>query len=820
MGEVYRARDPRLNRDVAIKLLPVAFARDPERVARFEHEARAASALNHPNIVSVFDIGHEGDMWWIVSELVEGESLCVLIKRGPVAPRRAVEIAKQIANGLAAAHATGIVHRDLKPANIMLRRDGHVKIVDFGLARRVPRTAEGSTLTLDLVTERGVMLGTIGYMSPEQVRGEPADARSDLFSFGAVLYEMLGGRRAFQGKTSADTISATLREDPPELTFTGRDIPPLLDRIVCHCLEKDVALRFQSARDVEFALESLSAVSSVIAPRAAERKRLKWGVPALMVGIIVLLAAIWWMGRKGVAASPPDYQQLTFTRGIVAAARFAPDQHTVVYTAFSPQTKGDVFSIVPGSLAPITVGLKDTIVEAISASGEMLVVQGRKSIFDYAAAGVLARGPMAGAAPRPILTDVQDADWGKNNRIAVSHYVGRRCRLEYPVGHVLYETTGYISDVHVSPDGSLVAFADHSQLGDNAGGVSIVDSSGRKRSLTTARREILGLAWAPNGKEVWFSGSESHLSASLNSADISGHQRVVVRIPGSLVIQDIARNGRVLATHETRRAITLVKRPGQAEERDVSVADWTLVDAISPDGRQLLLDEQGDGSQAGNDLYLRATDGSPPVRIGEGPGWDFSPDMKWALAGRSQLYLVPLGPGEARQITHDSIDRQEAHFLTGSSVAFTGVEPGHKPRVYVQVVAGGAPRAITPEGVTGSIPTADGKFVFGFSDTVALYPVDGKETPMTVRGIQLDEYIAGVALDGRSIRIGRVSGSAVDVFELELATGRRKFVKEIAPGEAAGVFGAPNVLFASDYRSYAYAYDRTLSELYVIDGLR
>jgi hypothetical protein len=367
MGEVYRARDPRLNRDVAIKLLPVAFARDPERVARFEHEARAASALNHPNIVSVFDIGHEGDMWWIVSELVEGESLCVLIKRGPVAPRRAVEIAKQIANGLAAAHATGIVHRDLKPANIMLRRDGHVKIVDFGLARRVPRTAEGSTLTLDLVTERGVMLGTIGYMSPEQVRGEPADARSDLFSFGAVLYEMLGGRRAFQGKTSADTISATLREDPPELTFTGRDIPPLLDRIVCHCLEKDVVLRFQSARDVEFALESLSAVSSVIAPRAAERKRLKWGVPALMVGIIVLLAAIWWMGRKGVAASPPDYQQLTFTRGIVAAARFAPDQHTVVYTAFSPQTKGDVFSIVPGSLAPITVGLKDTIVEAISA---------------------------------------------------------------------------------------------------------------------------------------------------------------------------------------------------------------------------------------------------------------------------------------------------------------------------------------------------------------------------------------------------------------------------------------------------------------------
>ena len=816
MGEVWRARDGRLKRDVAIKLLPAEFARDPERIARFEQEARAASALNHPNIVSVFDIGHEKGIWWIVSELVEGEPVSAVIKRGPLPPRRVVEIGRQIANGLAAAHTAGIVHRDVKPANIMLRRDGHVKIVDFGLASRVRSTAEGSTLTLDLAAERGVIQGTIGYMSPEQVRGETADARSDLFSVGAVLYEMLSGQRAFHGKTSADTIGSILREDPPELTVAGRDIPQLLERIVRHLLEKDVALRFQSARDVEFAL---STAPSAIAPHAAERKRFGWRVPALIAGMVLLLAGGWWIGRQEVAATPPTYLQLTFAHGIVVAARFAPDQHTVVYTAFAPQTKGEVFSIGPGSRAPVSVGLKDTMVDAISPAGEMLVVEGPQSTYDYATAGMLARAPLAGAAPRPILTQVQDADWGTNSRVAVAHYVGKHCRLEYPNGHVLYETSGYVSNVHVSPDGTLIAFADHPELGDNAGTVSVVDSSGRKRSLSTAQGGIYGLAWAPNGKEVWFSGSASGMSASLNSVALSGRERVVARIPGQLVIQDIARDGRVLATHQTPRASTLVKGPGQAGERDLSIAAWTIVDAISPDGRQLLLEDEGSG-HAGYDLYLRTSDGSPPVRIGEGPGWDFSSDMKWALAGRSQLYRIPLGPGEAQQITHGSMGHQEAHFLTGNSIAFTGVEPGHKPRIYIQAITAGDPRPISPEGVTGSIPTADGRFVFGFSDTVAFYPVDGKEPPTPVRGIQPEEFIAGVALDGQSIMIGRVTGSAVDVYQLELATGRRKLVKTIAPGDAAGPFGAPDVRFAPDYKSYAYTYNRTVSELYIIDGLR
>jgi len=386
---------------------------------------------------------------------------------------------------------------------------------------------------------------------------------------------------------------------------------------------------------------------------------------------------------------------------------------------------------------------------------------------------------------------------------------------------VLYETDGYVSEVRVSPDGELIAFADHPQLGDNGGVVSVVDSSARKRILSTTQSSILSLAWTPDGKEVWFSGSQPGLPASLNAVDLSGRQRVVARIPDSLVIQDIARDGRVLAINGTARVSTYVMGPGQIQERDLTIVNWTLLRAISRDGRTVLLEEQGAGSHPESDLYVRASDGSPPVRIGQGNGWDFSPDLKWVLSTRGQLYRIPLGPGEAQQISHDSIDHQEAHFLpAGTSVVFTGIEPGHKSRIYVQNVEGGVPRAISPEGVTGSIPTADGKFVFGFSDVVALYPVDGNGPPKPVPGLRPDETIGGVSSDGRSIMVVQQPDPfALVVSRLDLTTGRRELVKTIVPADTAGVFQI-NVLFTPDYKWYAYAFNRILSELYTVDGLR
>jgi serine/threonine protein kinase len=473
MGEVYRARDPRLGREVAIKVLPSGCAPDSERLRRFEQEARATAALNHPNILAVFDIGSQDNSPYIVSELLDGETLRERLNSGALPVRKAVEYALQISRGLAAAHDHGIFHRDLKPENIFITRDGHVKILDFGLAKLTMPEPGSSGLsaqaTLDSVTGRGVLLGTLRYMSPEQCRGASVDARSDLFSFGAVLYEMLSGRRAFRGDTTADTISSILKEEPPDLATTGRDVPPMLERIVHHCIEKDPTQRFQSARDIAFALEALSSTSSSVAgpaaapaPAIAVTTRKSWLVPGLLGAIIVLVAgvALLIVRVNAPAPEPPSYRQLTFSRESIASARFAPDQRTIIYGIARVGTQTELFSLAPDSHAPVSLGLKDVDVESISSAGEMLLIQQRHSLVRVARVGVLARAPMSGAAPRPMMNDVADADWGPDNQIAVARYVEGHFRIEYPIGHALYEpSAGYVSNVRVSPKGDWVAFA-------------------------------------------------------------------------------------------------------------------------------------------------------------------------------------------------------------------------------------------------------------------------------------------------------------------------------------------------------------------------
>src|SRR3954470_5938255 len=263
MGEVYRAQDTRLDRAVAVKVLPSSFAFDPDRLRRFEQEARSVAALNHPNILSVHDMGtHEGTPY-MVCELLEGETLRERLRDAVLSSRKAVEYGIQIAHGLAAAHEKGIIHRDLKPENIFVTKDGRVKLLDFGLAKPTAvATAAGNSPTMTVGSEAGSVLGTVGYMSPEQVRGKAADQRSDLFSFGVVLYEMIAGKRAFTGDSSVEVMNAILKSDPPELSSSDRNVPTALDRIVRRCLEKNPEERFQSARDVAFALDAVSGSSS------------------------------------------------------------------------------------------------------------------------------------------------------------------------------------------------------------------------------------------------------------------------------------------------------------------------------------------------------------------------------------------------------------------------------------------------------------------------------------------------------------------------------------------------------------------------------
>jgi serine/threonine protein kinase len=296
MGEVYRAKDPRLGREVAIKVLPASFSADPDRLRRFEQEARAAGILNHPNITAVYDIGTDDGAPYVVRELLEGETLRTALSGGRLSPRKAIDYSLQIAHGLAAAHEKGIVHRDLKPENVFITKDGRVKILDFGLAK-LTHLEEGSQATnlptATAGTGPGVVLGTLGYTSPEQVRGRQADVRSDIFSFGAILCAMLSGKRAFHGDSAADTMSAILREDPADLSVTNQNISPGLDRIVRHCLEKNPEQRFHSAHDVAFALDTLSGASApaVSLPgRALPRGRSR-ALP-VVIGAILLVAGI------------------------------------------------------------------------------------------------------------------------------------------------------------------------------------------------------------------------------------------------------------------------------------------------------------------------------------------------------------------------------------------------------------------------------------------------------------------------------------------------------------------------------------------------
>src|SRR5580765_134290 len=343
MGEVYRARDPRLGRDVAIKILPAYFCQDADRLRRFEQEARAASALNHPNILAVYDIGTNDGAPYLVTELLEGGDLRERLTGWTIPARRAVECAVQIAHGLSAAHDKGIVHRDLKPENIFVCRDGRIKILDFGLAKlTTPETGDATSTSLDPLnqTGSGVVLGTAGYMSPEQVRGEKADARSDIFSFGAVLYEMVSGQRAFSGRTAADRASSILKDDPPDLRSSGRNVPVGLDRIVRHCLEKSPEQRFQSARDLAFHLETASPDSESIAALAApahDRKKGRLSSLIFAIGCLAVLAAAlagWWYGKKAQAAHKDvTFLRLTDFAGLEDSPAFSPDGKSVAFVS-------------------------------------------------------------------------------------------------------------------------------------------------------------------------------------------------------------------------------------------------------------------------------------------------------------------------------------------------------------------------------------------------------------------------------------------------------------------------------------------------------
>jgi len=833
MGEVFRARDSRLGRDVAIKVLPAGFAKDPERLRRFEQEARATAALNHPNILAVYDIGALQGSPYVVSELLEGNTLRERLASGALAVRKSIEIALQVMHGLAAAHEKGILHRDLKPENIFLTSDGRVKILDFGLAKLTQRESgpQSQALTEDSPTDPGTVLGTMGYMSPEQVRGLPVDARSDIFSFGAIFYEMLTGRRAFHGPTSADTISAILKEDPPELAETNRSVSPALDRIVRHCIEKSPEQRFHSARDVAFDLEALSTASTsapLKAVPAQSRRRVRLAVIASAVGLLLALA--FFAGRflaapvAGTAA--PEIQQLTFRRGTVLGSRFAPDGQTVVYTAAWEGNPREIFTTSEQSPESRGLDIKDAELLAISRTGQLAIKQHPQVSGNFARAGTLATVPLSGGSPRALLDNVESADWSPDgSQLAVVQFVGGEYSLQYPIGKRLFASPNWVSDVCVSPSGDRIAFLNH-PFGGDEGSVMLIEKSGKPRELSSGWLTLQGAAWSPDEKEVWFTGTRVGGNRALYAVSLAGKERAIARVPGILTLRDLGPQGRVLMTQSDERQVVMVMLSGQDHERDLSWFDYGIPGGLSDDGKFLLISEAGEGGGAHYTTYLRPTDGSPAIRLGEGSS-SLSGDGKYALSrvvgAPTRLFLLPV-EGAPKELAIGDIAPAGGLFLPGTHRALlVGTEPGHKPRVYLlDPDSGASPKPILPEGVHGiAAITSDGSLVLARNESnqAMFYPLSGG-APLPVQGLQPGERIFGLATDNRTLFVGSSGELPTKVYRLNSVSGERQLWKEIGPADRTGseTIGASRIL--QDGKAYFYGYVRDLSELYVFRGLR
>jgi serine/threonine protein kinase len=830
MGEVYRARDARLNREVAIKVLPAAFARDSERLRRFQQEAQAVAALNHPNILAVHDFGeHEGSPY-LVTELLEGETLREKLRPGALPVRKTTEYGAQIARGLAAAHEKGIVHRDLKPENIFITRDGRVKILDFGLAKLTRPDSEvlSDAATLASQTEPGVVMGTVGYMSPEQVKGHNADHRSDIFSFGTILYEMLSGKRAFHGDTSVETMSAILKHDPPELAETSRPVPPVLERVVRHCMEKNPEERFQSARDVAFNLESLSEISASSAVvRAVKAPRHWFGVLPVVTGLLLaaVIAAPWLWPRN--QPTVPAFHRLTYQMGTVNSARFSPDGHTVVYSASWQGRPSQIYSTRAEFPQPQDTGIQGARVAAVSTNNEIAFVINNAGLAEME--GILARVPLSGGSPREVLDHVRDATWGPDGTLAVVHVVNGRDRLEYPIGRVLYDTAGWISQLRFSRQGNKIAFFDHLAEPDTRGAVAVVDMSGRKETLTKEFEDVRGLAWSASGAEVWFAASDNGAEDLLRAVTLKGRARLVLAIPTTLLLQDISADGRVLVASADARYRVAGRAAGGPSESDLSWYEYTLLNDISPDGKKIVIEEQGAIGGPNYAVGLRGLDGSAPVRLGDGYGGGFSLDGKWVFSFLSgpppKVTILPTAAGEAKTVPIPGIERLRSYhqgFLPdGKRIWFSGAEAGHPDRTYVQDIGGvGTPRPVTPEGIFAVGVSPDGKAMLApdSDGRLTLFPVDGGAAH-AVQGIDPGQIFVQWGDDGKSLYM-RDDSLPTAVYKVDLSTGKKTPWLRLAPPDLSGVASVHLVVLSRDGKAYAYSYNRIVSELLVVDGLK
>jgi len=836
MGIVYKAVDTRLGRTAAIKILSTAVV-NADRERRFVQEAKAASSLNHPNIVTIYDIDTQEidgkPVHYIAMEYVAGDNLDQLIGGKRLRVQNVLKYAVQIADALASAHAAGIVHRDLKPANVIVTPQGLVKILDFGLAKlSQPGTADAFAETMhgqgSPLTEEGTILGTVAYMSPEQADGKTVDSRSDVFSFGSVLYEMATGQRAFAGGSKLSSLSAVLYKDPQPASRTVPDIPPELDRIVGRCLKKDPERRWQSMADVKVALEELRAEMdssnfAVERPSPGMRRKPRTGLWAgigVLAGVFLGLAlGISYEKRFLGSTEPASFQRLTFRRGDVTSAKFAPGD-TVVYSAEWDGAPSTLFSAQPGNREARPLALPSARVLAISPRGEMAILLGGEDV------GTLARVTFGGGAPREVLEGVSGADWGPDgDSLAVVRAVSGRYRLEFPIGTVLYETERRPPMMpRVSADGKLVAFFDFDvEVGDYA--LCVIGPNHPRQALSRGWRAIGALNWSPDNHEVWFSGGQPGGDPALYAVTLSGAQRKVSQTGGMIVMQDVARDGRVLLSTVNSRLGILYLPPNGEAQRDLAWLDSSLLYDLSNDGQSLVFVELSDGQGRNSAIYLRKTDGSPAIRLGYGNRPSLSPDGKWVACihhegERSTLMLLPTGPGESRFPKIEGMHFDSVEWSSDNKrILFTGNETGHATRTWIYDLETNELAPLTPEGSRGMRLSPDGQwFVTVDAHKLLLSPVRGGGS-REIGDLTNGESVARWSGDGRYLFLQQREPSSLQISRLEIATRRKAPWLVVKVPEPGATFFGPLALSA-DGKACATTFQHDLANLFLVQGLK
>jgi hypothetical protein len=851
MGEVYRARDTRLDRTVAIKVLPGHLSTNPDLKQRFEREARAISSLNHPRICTLHDVGHQDGVDFLVMEYLEGQTLADRLRKGPMPLKETLKVGIEVCEALEIAQRAGIVHRDLKPGNIMLTKTG-AKLMDFGLAKTanpgVPSSASAPLLSaartmseatpLSPLTSAGMMIGTIQYMAPEQIEGKEADSRSDLFALGAVLYEMATGKRPFEGKSQISLASAILEKDPDPLRTLNPLTPAAFERVVNTCLAKNPEDRFQSAHDVRLELAWIADELPHLTappPETAGSPAFRW-LPWAITAAVAFLAglAAFFASREKPA---PRYAHVTFREGTLFGARFSHDGQTIVYAGRWEGEPMQIFVARVGSPESRPLGIANAEVASLSASDELAIFQGCQQNFNLNCGGTLATVNLSGGSPRTLAERVTQADWhpdGKRLVLSITSPDGPR--LEFPPGHVLYQQkAGWFGYPRFSPDGSMIAFENHPIAANDDGEVDLIDLSGNalngndlngKRSVLFRSNSVEGLAWSPDGKELWFASTASGGWAdTLYAVKPGGHPRIVLTLP-SIRLHDISKDGRVLLSQESWRRQAKGFFPGDKTEHLYSWLDSTEPTALSADGRFLSFYEAGEVYALENDVqgYYRATDGS--AAIGLSAGFPvISPDGKWVVIGsnhsepRRPLQLQPLGPGQPRDlptpglVAFDQISWSDG----GERIVYEAQNGQGEWNAFTQQVASGQPVLIAPARFSHPVISLDGKTVAlaGLLGGISLYSADGGQ-PVAVKAAMDREVPVRFAQGGRSLLVVEPTGQELVLTEIDLASGRRRPLNRISTGlPSVWTFAA-----TPDLKYYAYTLEHYTSVLYTVENLR